>query len=96
MTWVEQDGLRTSPVAKITTNLEPCIIMLLEKLQKQQLIFGRLLSLSATYIQGPSMLRQSGEISCAAQNTHAHCSIVSSVNSAHISTYTETTQTLLT
>ena len=48
-------------------------------------------SLSATYF--PWLLRESGET---ARNLHAHHSIVPFVNSAHIFTYTETTQTLLT
>ena len=41
----------------------------------------------------PWLLRKSGET---ARNLHAHCSIVPFVNSAHIFTYAETTQTLLT
>ena len=41
----------------------------------------------------PWLLRESGET---ARNLYVHCSIVPFVNSAHIFTYTETTQTLLT
>ena len=41
----------------------------------------------------PWLLWESGET---ARNLHAHRSIVPFVNSAHIFTYTETTQTLLT
>ena len=41
----------------------------------------------------PWLLQESGET---AQNLHVHRSIVLFVNSGHIFTYTETTQTLLT
>ena len=41
----------------------------------------------------PCLLQESGETG---QNVHAHCSIVTFVKSAHIFTYTKTTQILLT
>ena len=42
----------------------------------------------------PWLGRESGGTSCAARNSHAHITIVPSVNSARISTYTEATQTV--
>ena len=60
---------------------------------KKRPVFGRLLSLSATYVQDqPGLLRVSGETRSAAQNSQAYLSNMLSVNSTH----TEATQTLLT
>ena len=44
----------------------------------------------------PRLLRESGETGCAIQKSHAHHSIVPSICSTRISTYTEATHTLLT
>ena len=70
------------PVAKIIIDLEPCMTMLLEKLQKSDRSLGDccLCNIARS----------------AARNSQAYRSNVPSVNSAHISTHTEATQTLLT
>ena len=57
---------------------------------KKRPVFGRLLSLSATYFQqSPWLLRVSGETRWAARNSQVYHSNVPSINSTHISTYTE-------
>ena len=59
---------------------------------KKQLVFGRLLSPSACFQESAmAVMREWRD----AQNSHAHCSIVPSVNSAHICTSTKGTQSLL-
>ena len=45
----------SQPLAKITIDPEPCMTVQLEKLRKSESVFGRLLSLSATYFQGSAM-----------------------------------------
>ena len=61
----------------------------------KQLIFERLMSLSATYLQVLAMAATIAEIGCAIRNSYVHHSIVLSVSSTPISTYTEAKQTLL-
>ena len=56
------------------------------------LVLGRLLQ--HTFKDQPWLLWESGETSCAAQNSHEYRSIMPSINNARISTYTEAIQTL--
>ena len=77
----------TQPVTRMTTKSEP---ILSEKAQKR-LAFGRLTSLHIFKDQ-PWLLWESGETGCATYNSCSHCSIMLSVSSTHISTYTEATQ----
>ena len=85
------------PVAKITIDPEPCMTMLLEKLRKSDRSLGDCcLCLQHIFKDLPWLLRVSGEMRSAAQNSQAYRSNVPSVISAHISTFTEATQTLLT
>ena len=87
----------SQPVAKITIDLEPCMTMLLEKLQKSDLSLGDCcLCLQHIFKNQPWLLRVSGETRSAARNSKAYRSNVPSVNSAHISPHIEATQTLLT
>ena len=85
------------PFAKITIDPEPCMTMLLEKLQKSgRSLEDCCLCLQHIFKDEPRLLRMSGETRWAARNTQAYRSSVPSVNSAHISTFTAPTQTLLT
>ena len=77
----------SEPVTKITTNSEPCLTMLLEKLRKSDWS-----SADCCVKDQPWLLQESKET---ARVSHTHCSIVPLVNSARISTYTEDTQTVL-
>ena len=74
----------SKPFAKIT-NSEPCIIMLLEKLQKTTGLWTGLLSLYLQHMfkDQPWLLWKSGET---AQVSHALCSIMPLVNSTRKST----------
>ena len=68
-------------VARITTNLEPCITMLLEKLQKSDWSLADCcVYLQHTFKNQPRLLWESGEISSAARNSHVLRSIMSLVN----------------
>ena len=78
----------------ITIDLEPCMTILLEKLQKS--LEECCLCLQCIFKNEPWLVWVSGETRWAARNSQAYHSNVPSVNSAHISTYTEATQTLLT
>ena len=77
----------SQPFAKITIDPEPCMTMLLEKLRKSDR------SSQHTFKDEPWLMWVSGETRWGARNSQAYRS---NVNSAHISTYTEATQTLLT
>ena len=84
-------------IAKITIDPEPCMAMLLEKLRKSDRSLGDYcLCLQHICKDQPWLLRVSGDTRSAAQNSQAYRSNVPSVKSAHISTHTEATQTLLT
>ena len=84
----------SQPIAKITIDLEPCM---LEKLQKSDRSLGDCcLCLQHIFKDEPWLLWVSGETRWGARNSQAYRSNVPSVNNAHISTYTEATQTLLT
>ena len=83
-------------VVKITIDPEPCTLML-EKLQKSNRSFGDCCRcLQHMSKDQPWLLWVSGETTSAARNSQVYCSSVPSVNSVHISTHTEATQTLLT
>ena len=87
----------SQPVAKITVDPEPCMAMLLEKLRKSDRSLGDCcLCLQQIFEDQPWLLRVSGDTRSAARNSQAYRSNVPSVTSAHISTHTEATQTLLT
>ena len=87
----------SQPVTKITIDPDPCMAMLLEKLRKSDRSLGDCcLCLQHILKDQPWLLRVSGETRSAARNSQAYRSNVPSVNSAHISTHTEATQTLLT
>ena len=89
--------LASQPFAKITIDPEPCMTMLLEKLRKSdRSLRACYLCLQYTFKDEPWLLWVSGETRWGARNSQAYRSNVPSVNSAHISTYTEATQTLLT
>ena len=45
----------SQPFAKITIDPEPCMTMLPGEAMKKQPVFGRLLSMSAIYVQGSAM-----------------------------------------
>ena len=82
---------------KITIDLEPCMTMLLEKLRKRdRSLTDCCLCLQHIFKDEPWLLWVSGETRWDARNSQAYRSNVPSVNSAHISTYREATQTLLT
>ena len=68
------------------------------KAMKERLVVGRLLSLCLQHMfkDQPWLLQVSGETRSVARNSQAYRSNVPSVNSAHISTHTDATQTLLT
>ena len=71
--------------------------MVLEKLRKSdRSLRDCYLCLQYTFKDEPWLLWLSGETGWDARNSQAYRSNVPSVNSAHISTYTEATQTLLT
>ena len=83
----------SQPVAKITI----AMAMMLEKLRKSDRSLGDCcLCLQHTVKDQPWLLRVSGETRSIARNSKAYRSNVPSVKSAHISTHTEATQTLLT
>ena len=87
----------SQPVAKITVDPEPCMAMVLEKLRKSVQCLGDCCHcLQRIFKDQPWLLQVSGNTKSAARNSQAYCSNVPSVNSAHISTHTEATQTLLT
>ena len=71
--------------------------MLLEKLRKSdRSLRDCYLCLQHTFKDESWLLWVSGETRWGARNSQAYRSNVPSVNSSHISTYTEATQTLLT
>ena len=91
--------IASQPVVKITIEPEPmhAMEMLLEKLRKSDRSLGDCcLCLQHTVKDQPWLLRVSGEMRLTARNSKAYRSNVPSVKSAHISTHTEATQTLLT
>ena len=82
---------------KITIDPEPCMTMLLEKLPKSdRSLIDCCLCLQHIFKDEPLLLWVSGETMWGARNSQAYRLNVLSINSAHISTYTEATQTLLT
>ena len=86
----------SQPVAKITIDPEPCMTMLLKKLQKSDRSLGDYcLCMQHIFKDQPGLLRVSGEMRSATRNSQAYRFNVLSVNTAHISTHTEATQTLL-
>ena len=65
----------SQPVAKITTDPEPCMAMLLEKLRKSDRSLGDCcLCLHHMFKDQPWLLRVSGETRSAARNSQAYCS----------------------
>ena len=78
----------SQPIAKITIDLKPCVTMLLEKqLRKSdQSLEDCCLCLQHIFKDQPWLLRVSGEMRSAAQNSQAYRSNMLSVNSTHIST----------
>ena len=87
----------SKPFAKITIDPEPCMTMLLEKLRKSdRSLRDCYLCLQHIFKGKPWLLWVSGEMMWAARNSQVYRSNVLSVNSTHICTYTEATQTLLT
>ena len=83
----EASRVASQPFAKITI---PRMKKLLEKLRKSD----RFLCLQHIFKDEQWLLWVSGETGWGARNSQAYCSNMPSVNSAHISTYTEATQTL--
>ena len=85
------------PVAKITIDPEPCMTILLEKLQKSDRSIGDCcLCVQHMSKDQPWLLRVSGETRFSVRNSQAYRSNMPSINSTDISTHTEATQTLLT
>ena len=80
---------REPTFAIIIIDPEPCMTMLLEKLQKSDRSFGNCyLCLQHIFKDEPWLLWVSGETKWAARNSQAYRSNVPSVNTAHMTTFT--------
>ena len=97
---VRQGGARrvaSQPIAKMTIDSELCTTVLLERLRKSDRSLGDCcLCLQHIFKDQPWLLRVSGETRSAACDSQAYRLNVPPVNSTHISTHTDATQTLLT